>query len=197
MCNPKRTRHNVFSSDYVGFSIEHYKYKNFSEVASVAPQKFPKGVYWLKKACTMSQKQFIVHLSEEERAALQEIARTGKQKARLLRRAQMLLWSDAGKSDAEIAALLDVTPLTVAITRRRWVTQHNLGDAPRSGRPPKTDGKQDAMLIALACSQAPEGQQRWTMTLLAERLVELGVVEHAISDETVRRRLKKTTSSRG
>jgi transposase len=145
----------------------------------------------------MAQKQYVVDLSEEERAALQEIARTGKQSARVLRRAQMLLWSDAGKSDAEIAALLDVTPLTVASTRQRWVTQHNLVDAPRSGRPPKTDGKQDAMLMALACSDAPDGREVWTMTLLAERLVELGVVEQPISDETVRRRLKKTTSSRG
>ena len=145
----------------------------------------------------MPKKQHLVHLSEEERGTLREIVRKGKQKARILRRAQTLLWSDAGKSDREIAALLGVTPLTVAATRQRWDTQQSLEDGARSGRQPKTDGKQDAFLVALACSDAPEGRETWTMQLLADRLVTLGVVETAISDETVRRRLKKTTSNLG
>lgn len=145
----------------------------------------------------MPKKAHIVILSESEREGLAVIVRTGKRSARVIRRAQTLLWSEAGKSDLEIAALLRVRPLTVANTRRRWVEAHSLEDQARRGRPTKTDGKQDAFLVALACSDAPEGQEQWTMQLLADRIVELGVVEEPISDETVRRRLKKLTSSRG
>lgn len=140
----------------------------------------------------MARKQhYPIRLSDGEREELEKLVRTGRQSARIIRRAQMLLWSDQGKTDLEIADLVKVTPLTVAETRRRWVTKHTLADHPRPGGRKRLDGKQEAFLVALACSDAPEGQESWTMQMLADRLVELGVVDQPISDETVRRTLKK------
>jgi transposase len=97
-------------------------------------------------------------------------------------------------SDEKIAAALHVHRVTVERIRRRFVEgglEQALNEQPRLGGRPKLDDKQEAMLVALACSQAPEGRSRWTLQLLADRLVELDVVD-AISDETVRRTLKKT-----
>ena len=138
-----------------------------------------------------------VNLTETERAELEAIVRGGKNKVRMVHRAQMLLWSAEGKSDLEIASLLKIRPLTVANTRKRWFEKQSLADEARVGRPALLDGKQEAFLVALTCSEAPEGQETWTMQLLADRLVSLGVIEDAISDETVRRILKKTNSSLG
>jgi transposase len=134
-----------------------------------------------------------IHLSESERDELDIIARTGQHKARMMRRAQILLWSDAGKSDSEIAGLLNVTPATVAKTRQRWIEKHQLEDAYRPGRGKKLDGKQEAFVVALACSDTPDGRERWTMQMLADKVVELGIVEDPVSDETRRRTLKKTS----
>ena len=142
------------------------------------------------------QQKYPVRLTEEEREQLRTITRTGKQSARVIQRAQILLWSDEGKQDKEIIGLLGCAPLTVASTRERWVWEKRLEDLPRMGSKPMLDAKQESLLIALACSDAPEGRDEWTMQLLADRLVELKVVER-ISDETVRRTLKKTSSSRG
>ena len=145
----------------------------------------------------MRSQKHPVKLTAEEREYLSEIARQGKNKVRVIRRAQMLLWSDEGKSDLEIAGLLQVTPLTVASTRERWVNEHQLADKPKPGRGRKLDGKQEAFLVALACSEAPAGREKWSMQLLADKLVELAVVTEAISDETVRTTLKKVTSNPG
>jgi len=134
-----------------------------------------------------------IKLSTVARAELEAVVRKGKQKARIIRRAQTLLWSDAGKPDSEIAQLHGVTPLTVAKTRQRWVKEKTLEDKPRPGRAKKLDGKQEAFLVALACSDAPDGYERWTMQLLADKLVELSVIDEPVSDETVRRTLKKTS----
>lgn len=140
----------------------------------------------------MARKQhYPIQLSDSEREELEKLVRKGHHSARIIRRAQVLLWSDQGKTDLEIARLAKVTPLTVAETRRRWVTEQRLADSPRPGGQKKLDGKQEAFLVALACSDAPEGQETWTMQMLADKLVELGVVEQPISDETVRRTLKK------
>lgn len=140
----------------------------------------------------MARKQhYPIQLSDSEREELEKLVRKGHHSARIIRRAQMLLWSDQGKTDLEIADLVKVTPLTVAETRRRWVTEHRLTDAPRPGGQKKLDGKQEAFLVALACSEAPDGQETWTMQMLADKLVELGVIDQPISDETVRRTLKK------
>lgn len=132
-----------------------------------------------------------VNLTEDERSEIELIVKTGRQKARTIQRAQMLLWSSEGKSDTEIARLLKTTPLTVANTRQRWIERHSLEDKPRPGRSKKLDGKQEAFLIALACSHAPDGLEKWTMQLLADKLVELKVTGECVSDETVRRTLKK------
>jgi transposase len=134
-----------------------------------------------------------IKLSDMERAELEAIVSKGKHKARVIRRAQTLLWSDAGKPDSEIAQLHGVTSLTVANTRRRWVKEKSLEDKPRPGRSKRLDGKQEAFLVALACSDAPEGYESWTMQLLADKLVELSVIDEPVSDETVRRTLKKTS----
>ncbi len=145
----------------------------------------------------MGRKQtYPVQLSEEEREQLRTMSRTGKQSARVMQRAQIVLWSDAGKQDKEIIALLGCAAMTVSTTRERWVKEKRLEDLPRKGSNPMLDGKQESLLIALACSDAPEGRAEWTMQLLADRLVELKVVD-SISDETVRRTLKKTSSSPG
>jgi transposase len=145
----------------------------------------------------MRHQDFPVKLSDSERRELEQIVRIGQQKARVRERAQILLWSDTGKSDLEIAGLLHRTPLTIAQTRKRWATNQTLLDQPKRGRDKRLDGKQEALLVALACSDAPDGRESWTMQLLADQLVELQVIEQPISDETVRRILKKTALSPG
>ncbi len=142
------------------------------------------------------QQKYRVQLTDEERGALGKITRSGKQSARVMQRAQILLWSDGGKQDKEIIALLGCAAMTVSSTRERWVKEKRLEDLPRMGSKPMLDAKQESLLIALACSDAPEGRDEWTMQLLADKLVELKVVEQ-ISDETVRRTLKKTRLSLG
>lgn len=134
-----------------------------------------------------------IRLGENERMELEAVVRTGRHAARMRRRAQSLLWSDEGKSDKEIAGLHGINPNTVAATRKRWVEDKTLKDKARPGRSKIMDGKQEAFLVALACSDGPDGRETWTMQLLADRLVELKVIDEPISDETVRRTLKKTT----
>jgi transposase len=145
----------------------------------------------------MPKKQHIIELSKIDRMELQDIVSKGTHKVRVIRRAQTLLWSDAGKTDGEIAELHGIRPLTVARTRQRWVEERSLEDKPRPGREPRLDGKQEAFLVALACSDAPDGYESWTMQLLADKLVELAVIDEPISAETVRLRLKKSRSNPG
>ena len=145
----------------------------------------------------MRKQDYPIQLSKIERMELEDIVRKGQQKARVIRRAQILLWSDAGKSDLEIAELQRIRPLTVAKTRERWVKEQSLEDKPRPGRNPKLDGKQEALLVALACSDAPDGRETWTMQMLADKLIELHVIDEPISDETVRLLLQKKTQNRG
>jgi hypothetical protein len=142
------------------------------------------------------QQKHPVKLTNEEREYLRTLTRTGKQSARIMTRAQILLWSDEGKQDKEIITLLNCAPMTVAATRERWVKEKRLEDLPRAGLKPMLDAKEESLLVALACSDAPEGRSEWTMQLLADKLVELKVVER-ISDETVRRALKKTNLNPG
>jgi transposase len=146
----------------------------------------------------------VIRLTDDQRAALTALVRTGTHPAHARTRAQILLRADADGLDAwpdeRIAAALDVCRMTVSRVRQQFAaegldaTLHKKRAAGRQYR--KLDGAQEAQLIALACSPAPEGQARWTMTLLADKLVELAVVE-AIDPATVWRTLKKTTSSRG
>jgi len=146
----------------------------------------------------------VIRLTAEQRAILQKLVHTGTQAAAARRRAQILLKADADGPDAwpdeRIAEALDTTRMTVMRVRHQFAAE-GLDATPHRKRPTgrqyrKLDGKQEAQRIALACSPAPEGQARWTMKLLAERLVELEVVE-SIDPATVWRTLKKTASSRG
>ena len=146
----------------------------------------------------MPKKKYIVDLADTEREELQQLLRTGKHPTRKVTRARILLKAADGCTDEQIAAALGVGRATVERTRESFVERglEALNERPRPGKQPKLDVKAEARLIAEACSDAPQGQTRWTMQLLADRLVELKIVA-TISDETVRRRLKKTSSSRG
>lgn len=139
-------------------------------------------------------KKWTVHLTIEERNELEGIVKKGKSPARMIRRAQTLLLADEKKSDQEIASVLRCSKECVYSTRRTYCEyglQQSLVEKARSGRPEKLVGKAKAHLIALACSEAPEGRACWTMQLLADRCVTLELTD-SISDETVRRTLKKT-----
>jgi transposase len=145
-----------------------------------------------------------VRLSAEERAALERLVHSGTHPAHATRRARILLKADAAGPDAwsdeRIAQALDINRMTASRVRAQFAaegldaTLHKKKAKDRQYR--KLDGGQEARLIALACSQPPEGQARWTMRLLADRLVELEVVP-SVDPSTVWRTLQKTNSSRG
>jgi transposase len=147
-------------------------------------------------------KRFIVTLTVEERGRLSEMIAAGTAAARKLTHARVLLKADqadggAGWSDEEIAEALEVGLSMVARVRRRFVEEGleaALVRKPqvRPSRLPKLDGRGEARLVATACSEPPSGRQRWTLRLLADRMVALGVVE-SLSHETVRQTLKKTS----
>jgi transposase len=144
-------------------------------------------------------KLYRVDLSQQERTTLLTLIQKGKSAARKVRRAHVLLLAAEGQTDRQIAAALHTGTATVERVRKRFVEEGldaALAEKPRPGAKRKLDGKQEALLVALTCSAPPAGRRCWTMQLLADRLVELGVVV-ALSDETVRRRLKQTTSNRG
>jgi transposase len=146
----------------------------------------------------MPKKKYRVALSTEERTTLAQLLRRGKAGTRKLTRARILLKADDGLCDEEIAAALQVGVATVGRTRQRFV-EENLGALDEHARPGarrKLTGKQEAHVIAVACTPAPEGHARWTLRLLADKVVELGFAD-AIARETVRQVLKKTNSSRG
>jgi transposase len=149
--------------------------------------------------------QYVVRLSSEERASLEALVKAGKGAADKRLRAQILLKADVGEggpgwADARIAEAFEVGLSTVHRLRQRLVEEGLDAVLVRKpspqARPLKLDGEKEARLIAIACAKAPEGRARWTMQLLADRLVELKVVDR-ICDETVRRVLKKTRSSLG
>jgi transposase len=142
----------------------------------------------------MPSKIYIVDLTEEERAHLLDFIKSGKHSARKLNRARILLLADEGKADSKIAAALHTGPSTVQRTRQRFVEgnlEGALNERPRLGREKKLDEKGEAILETLAHSKPPDGRKRWTLQLLADRLVELKVVDR-ISYETVRQEVKKS-----
>jgi transposase len=135
--------------------------------------------------------RYRVELSQTERAELTALVSGGKHAVRKLKRAQILLAADAGASDAEIARSVGVDGSTVYRTKRRFVLgnlEAALSEAPRPGASRKLSGKQEALLVATACSSPPAGRARWTLELLAGELVRL-TAHASISRETVRRRL--------
>jgi transposase len=150
-------------------------------------------------------KKYVVTLADEERGALQTMIAVGKGSARKLMHARILLKAERRKQqpdweDTRIATALDVAVSTVERVRKQFV-EEGLEAAlvrhpPRREYARKLGGKEEAHLIALACSEAPEGRTRWTLRLLADRMVRLEHVE-SLSHETVRQVLKKTNSSRG
>jgi transposase len=150
-------------------------------------------------------KRYIVTLTDEERDQLGRLIKAGKAAARKLTHARVLLKADSGKggpgwNDSRIAESLDIGGATVERVRRQFV-EEGLEAAlerrrPRRDYERRLDGAGEAHLIALTCSPSPKGRERWTMQLLADKMVALGYVEQ-ISRETVRRTLKKTSSSRG
>jgi transposase len=144
-------------------------------------------------------KIYHINLTAQERNLLLSLIQKGRSSARRVRRAQILLAAADGQRDATIAGVLHSSVSTIERTRKRFVEgglEAALHEQPRPGARRRLEGKQEAFLIALACSAPPTGRTCWTMQLLADRIVALGVVE-AISDETVRRVLKKTPSNPG
>jgi putative transposase len=143
--------------------------------------------------------KYLVDLTDAEQECLFDLIKKGKTSVRKVTRAHILLQAAEEATDEEIAEALRVGVSTVHRTRQRFVEEGlpaALTERARCGCGRKLDGKQEAFLVALACSTPPPGRDRWTMQLLADRFVEFQVVEQ-VSDETVRRVLKKTISSRG
>jgi transposase len=148
----------------------------------------------------MSEKRYPVQLSAEQRQELHHLIHTGKSTAHQQMAARVLLKADESNeqpsSSSQIAEALEISPRTVIRIKQRFV-QQGLATALSGNYPTerplrrKVDGRVEAQLIAIACGPAPQGQRRWTMQLLADRVVDLGIVDH-ISDETVRLALKKT-----
>lgn len=144
-------------------------------------------------------KQYRVVLTADERARLVMFTTTGVASARELRRARILLLAAENTLDAAVAQAVGCGAATVERVRRRCAeagVDAALVDRTRPGAVPLLDRAQAAVLVALACTDGPQGHGAWTMPLLADRLVRLGVVER-ISDETVRRTLKKTSANPG
>lgn len=148
----------------------------------------------------MRPKQYRVELSEAERAELLLLISRGRAPARTIRRAHLLLAAADDQFDADVAAALHTSIATVMRVRRRFAEagpadrlERALYDRPRPGAAPKLDAKGEATLVALACSDPPAGHSVWALQLLADKLVELHVID-AISKETVRRTLGKKSA---
>ena len=148
---------------------------------------------------SMVQEKYAVRLSSEDQEQLRGLIHSGRHSARVINRARILLKTDEGWSASQVVAALDTSQRTVFRTKRRYAEEGLEGvlhDHPQANRYRKLDDRGEAHLIALACSDAPEGHEHWTLRLLAGKVVELGLVP-SLSYETVRLRLKKTPSSRG
>ena len=153
----------------------------------------------------MPAKKYLVALTQEERQQLQKVAQSNRRSVREKTRARILLLADThGKDgslkDAQIAGQLRCTSLTVSTVRQRASERGALPSVKHKEQERRKaralDGEQEAHLVALTCSGAPQGRKRWTLQLLKDRLIQMEVVEN-IGMETIRRTLKKTNSSRG
>lgn len=138
--------------------------------------------------------KYKVTLSTDERAELEQLTSQGKNSARLIKRAQILLMShERAYEDQEIAEILSVSTSTIYRTKRDFVEyglEEALEEGARPGQPRKLDAQENALLVAIACSEPPKGRCRWTLTLLGEELIALSDVEK-VSHETIRQRLKE------
>lgn len=146
----------------------------------------------------MPKKKYMVDLLTEEREQLRHLITRGKPSARKVTRARILLHAADGLTDEQIVAALNTGIATVERTRQRFVEEGLgcLNERPRPGQRRKLSGKQEAHVIAVACTTAPDGRSRWTLQLLADKVVELKYAD-SIARETIRQVLKKTNSSRG
>lgn len=143
----------------------------------------------------MPAKKYVVKLEPVEQEQLLDMTSKGEIGARKMKRAQILLKADEGWKDENITQALNTSRSTVERTRRRFVEgglDKALNEDPRPGQRTKLNGTAEAHLIALACSDAPGGRDHWPLRLLADKLVEFGVVE-SVSRETVRQTMKKMT----
>ncbi|VEP13342.1 transposase [Hyella patelloides LEGE 07179] len=161
--------------------------------------------FLLKKLSQMPKKKYIVTLTDQEQASLEELVNKGKNPAYKVNHARILLLADTNRSgggwkDRDINQALKISVATIERVRQRLVEQGMTAALNRkeqqNRKKRRLDGESEAHLIALTCSSPPEGQGRWTMKMLVEQMVQLGHVE-SISDETVRQTLKKTNSSLG
>jgi putative transposase len=144
-------------------------------------------------------KRYRVSLTDTERDRLQALARKRTAPVRTARRAQALLLAAEGKTDEAIGEQLRIGVSTLERLRRRFVEEGleaSLRERPRPGARSKLGPKEQAFVVALACTKPPEGRHRWTMQMLADHVVELQLIPD-ISDEAIRRLLKRTNSSRG
>lgn len=150
--------------------------------------------------------KLIISLTVDERTNLERGSSSGKWKARKVRRARVFLLADVGTGankerlrDAEIAIRTGCSKSTIGNLRKRFQVERlgALEEKPRSGRPKIVDGQIEAQMIAIACSEAPEGRERWTLRLIADRLVDLVDELEDISYTTIGKALKKTNSSLG
>jgi hypothetical protein len=142
--------------------------------------------------------RYPVELSSEQEQALKALVTKGSSKARVMTRARILLLAHRQVTDSDIKEALGISVQMVQATRKRFALgglDAALFDAPHTGRPAKFDGKDRAAITALACSEAPEGHAQWSIRLLAEKAVELNLVDHS-APSTVFYMLKKTRSSR-
>ncbi len=145
------------------------------------------------------KKLHIVHLKEEDREDLKRYLRKGKSSARSQTRARILLLADEGREDEAIVEALKVSKSTVSRIRTRYCENgldFALNEKARCGAPPKIDGRIEAQLTLIACSEQPEGRSKWTVRLIADKLVEMDVVD-SISHMSVQRLLKKMKLSLG
>ena len=147
----------------------------------------------------MTASKYKVELTESQKSHLSKVAHRGKSSARTVKRALALLKTDEGQIDDRIADALSISRRTVVRIRKRFCEEgleSALNERPRPGQKRKLDERAEAHLVAIACSDPPEGHSRWTLKLLADKVVELDFAE-SIARETVRLTLKKTNSSPG
>jgi transposase len=145
------------------------------------------------------KKTYCIQLSDQEYITLRHYVKDRGTSARVINRARILLLADDQLSDEAIAEILSLGTATVHRVRKHYYEgglEKALHEKPRSGAPPKVDGRVEALLTMLACAEPPEGYGRWTLQLLADKLIALEVVD-SISLPTVRTILKKTNSNLG
>lgn len=143
--------------------------------------------------------KYKIRLTDEQRSKLLSIVSKGEYNARLIKRANILLLSDEGRTAPQIVEVLNTSEQTVYNIRKRFVQEgleSAIHEKPRPGAKRKFQPEQEAHLIALTCSDPPEGRERWTVRMLANKVVELGILDE-VGRETVRRTLKKTSLSLG